>query len=115
MFKTFLFSLGLTTYHYFNAIFLQADLVLPAWAEKISTIGLLTMAVYYLHKQNEKAKAESLARQERYEKRFDEIQERLFSVEKESIVAIKSFQGAMDKLSDTLSDIKEELQVVLKK
>lgn len=114
MFKTFLFSLGLSGYHYFCLIFLDAQMMVPDWLEKLSTIGLLSGAVWYLIKEQEKNRVESKLRQERYESKFEEIQNKLFDVEKESIKAISQFQAVMVKIADTLEIIQHDLKDSMK-
>jgi ABC-type nickel/cobalt efflux system permease component RcnA len=114
MFKTFLFSLGITTYHYFSLVFLNADILVPEWLEKVSTIGLLSGAVWYLIKEQEKNKADSKLRQEHYESKFEDIQNKLFDVEKESIRTISQFQSVMVKIADTLETIQQDLKESMK-
>lgn len=114
MTKTILVFLSTSMYHFFDFIVLQASIVPPEVIEKLSVIGLLAAAVYYLHQENEKQKAESKIRQAKYEDLFSSIQERLFSVEKESLLTIKEFQVVMVKISDTLDEIKSDLQAVVK-
>jgi hypothetical protein len=111
MTKVMLIFLFTSIYKIYDAaLFLQSGIIPPELIEKLSVIGLLSAAIYYLHKENEKNKTDSKERQARYEAQFSSFQDRLFSVEKESLLTIKEFQIVMSKIASTLDEIKEDLQ-----
>ena len=113
MFKTLLFTSGLSAYHFLNVFLFQIpqEVIVPTWVEKLSVISILAIVIYYLYKENEKHKS-----------KFDTFQERLFVLEKESLIAltesvnvIKDFQGVMQQIASTLHDMNLDIKELARK
>lgn len=117
MFKTLLLSAGLGAYHFLNVLLFQIpqEVIVPTWVEKLSVISILAIVIYYLYKENEKQKTLYAEITLRHEQKFDSFQERLFVIEKDSITAIRDFQGVMQQIATTLYDMKVDIKELTQK